>query len=320
MSSPSSPASPTSLTPFAQLPYARLPDAPRRPHRFFDAPLERVTVRTEGFGAIAIAARRFGARDLPPLVCVHGLMTTSYSFRYLVEPLADRFHLVTFDLPGAGDSDKPDARYGPAAMADAIAAFVDAAGVRGAPMIGNSMGGYLAMWLALRHPEAASRLVNLHSPGVPTPRMHALAAALAVPGAAAVLDRLVRRDPERWAFSNVHYWDETLKSREEARTYGAPLATPEGRRAFARHLRDTLSVRGMRALAEELRARDGRFPIPLLFVYARRDPMVPPAVGERMAAMVPGAPLVWLDEGSHFAHVDATERFLEVALPFLEAR
>lgn len=306
------------MSPFAQLPYETLPETPRRAHRFFEAPLERVPIRTDAFGAITLAARRFGARDLPPLVCVHGLMTTSYSFRYLVEPLAERFHLVTFDLPGAGESDKPDARYGPIEMAEAIAAFVDAAGARGARVLGNSMGGYLAMWLALRHPEAASRLVNLHSPGVPTPRMHALAAALAVPGAASVLDRLVRRDPERWAFSNVHYWDETLKSREEARVYGGPLATPEGRRAFTRHLRDTLSVRGMRALAAELGARGGRFPIPLLFVYARRDPMVPPAVGERLAALVPGAPLVWLEEGSHFAHVDATDRFLDAALPFLD--
>ena len=190
----------------------------------------------------------------------------------------------------------------------------------GVPMVANSMGGYLAMRMCMKYPPCVTRLVNLHSPGLPTPRMYALHAAIRAPGGEALLQALIARDPENWAFSNVHYWDETLKSREEARTYGAPLATPEGRRAFARHLRDTLSVRGMRALAEELRARDGRFPIPLLFVYARRDPMVPPAVGERMAAMVPGAPLVWLDEGSHFAHVDATERFLEVALPFLEAR
>jgi pimeloyl-ACP methyl ester carboxylesterase len=58
--------------------------------------------------------------------------------------------------------------------------------------------------------------------------------------------------------------------------------------------------------------------VPLQLVYARRDPMVPPSVGERLARLVPGAELAWLEAGSHFAHVDAPEALLAAALPFLE--
>jgi pimeloyl-ACP methyl ester carboxylesterase len=47
--------------------------------------------------------------------------------------------------------------------------------------------------------------------------------------------------------------------------------------------------------------------------------MVPPVVGERLAELVPDARIVWLEEASHFAHVDAADRFVEVVLPFLEA-
>lgn len=301
--------------PFRQLPYDALPETPRIPHPFFAIPSERVRVQSAAFGEVALDVRRVG--DGPPLLLIHGLMTSSYSFRYVLEPLRARFTVYAFDLPGAGRSDAPDLPYGPRALADLIGELMDALGITGAPVIGNSMGGYLAMWLALRRPDAMSRLVNLHSPGAPTPRMWALQAALSLPGAPAILDALVRRDPERWAFRNVHYFDETLKSREEAREYGAPLATPAGRRAFHRYLADTLRASEMQAFAAELRARE-RFPIPLRLVYARRDPMVPPTVGERLARLVPDAELVWLDEGSHFAHVDAPERFLAAALPFLE--
>jgi pimeloyl-ACP methyl ester carboxylesterase len=304
------------LAPFEQMRFEALPEKPRIPHPFFDAPRERARVHTEHFGSIELAVRRFGRGE--PLVLVHGLMTSSYSWRYLFDRLGDRYELIAPDLPGAGESDAPDVSYGPRELADLIAALLDVLGVRGAKVIGNSMGGYLSMWLALRHPDAMSRLVNLHSPGAVTARMTALELALGVPFTDAVLDRLVRRDPVRWAFKNVHYYDETLKSLEEAHEYAAPLKRKEGRRAFHRYLHETLSASAMKELAAELGKR-ARFPVPLLLTYARRDPMVPPAVGERLAEMIPSAKLVWLEEGSHFAHVDAPDTFLAAALPFLEA-
>lgn len=197
-------------------------------------------------------------------------------------------------------------------------ATIDAVGARGAPVIGNSMGGYLCMRAAMIDPAAIGRLVNLHSPGVPTARMTALYWALRLLPAWPLLDRLVRRDPERWVHENVHYFDESLKSREEHREYAAPLRTREGRRAFYRHLRDALDVREMRRFARALATT--AFPIPLMLVYAKRDPMVPPSVGQRLRELVPAATLVELDQASHFAHVDAPERFVAAIEPFLAAR
>lgn len=298
--------------------FEALPERPRVAHPFFSLPDERVRVRSRHFGDPTLSVRRMG--DGPPLVCVHGLMTSSYSFRYLLPKLATKFQVIVFDLPGAGRSDAPDVPYEAEPMADLIGETMDALGVLGAPVIGNSMGGYLCMWLALRRPEVMSRLVNLHSPGMATPRMHALELALGwVPGARKIVDRLVVRDPERWAFRNVHYYDETLKSREEAREYAAPLRTPAGRKAFTRYLGETLRASTMRRFERTLRATRP-FPVPMLLVYARRDPMVPPTVGARLAAAVPDAKLVWLERGSHFAHVDAVDDFVAAALPFLEGR
>jgi pimeloyl-ACP methyl ester carboxylesterase len=303
--------------PFAQMRYEDVPDRPRIAHPFFDLPQERVLVRSPHFGPITLGARRMGKG--PPLVLVHGLMTSSYSFRYVLAPLAEHFEVIVFDLPGAGRSDAPDVPYGPEQLADLIGDTIETLGVGGARVIGNSMGGYLCMWLALRRAGAISRLVNLHSPGLATPRMHALEAAMRwIPFAPRVVDGLVTRDPERWAFRNVHYYDESLKSREEAREYAAPLRTPEGRKAFRRYLSDTLTASSMRRF-EGLLARTRPFPVPLQLVYARRDPMVPPSVGARLSALVPEAPMVWLEEASHFAHVDAPEAFLAATLPFLRS-
>jgi pimeloyl-ACP methyl ester carboxylesterase len=292
-----------------------LPERPRLAHPFFDRKEERLVVRSRHFGAITLSVRRMGQG--PPLVCVHGLMTSSYSFRYVLERLSKDFEVIVFDLPGAGRSDAPDVPYGAEALADLVGETLDALGVTGARVLGNSMGGYLCMWLALRRPDAMSRLVNLHSPGLATPRMHALELALGwLPGAHALVDRLVVRDPERWAFRNVHYFDESLKSLEEAREYAAPLRTPAGRKAFTRYLADTLRGSTMRRFERALGATRP-FPVPMMLVYARRDPMVPPSVGERLARLVPEAQMIWLENASHFAHVDAPDAFLDAAVPFL---
>lgn len=299
--------------PFHQLRFEDVPDEPRVPHRWTDAKREDISIETAELGSTRIAVRTYGMG--PPLLLVHGFMTSGYSYRYLLELLGGRYRLVIPDLPGAGDSDQPDTFLGPDVLARAIIAIVDALGIRGAPAIGNSMGGYLCMRAALLDAGVFGRLVNLHSPGIPIPRLWALRWALRLLPSRFLVDRLVRRNPERWVHKNVHYFDETLKSREEHRVYAAPLSTPAGRRAFYRHLRDSLDVREMKRFVKLLRTT--KFPIPLLLVYAKQDPMVPPIVGAKLRALVPDAGFVELDHASHFAHVDAAPRFVAAIASFL---
>ncbi|MCA9773903.1 MAG: alpha/beta hydrolase [Myxococcales bacterium] len=305
--------------PFRQLPFDELPDRPRVPHRYFEAEARTVPVRSHHFGPIDIHCRVHGAG--PPLLLVHGFMTSSYSWRYALEPLGRHFTCYAPDLPGAGRSTKPlEAPYEPEALAIWIAEFQEAAGIRGCAVIGNSLGGYLSMRLALRDPESMSRLVNVHSPGFPEPRLYAAKHVLGLPRMVELVAWLARRDPERWVQRNVHYYDETLKSREETREYGAPLATREGSLAFARMLVETVDPTAMGEFQTRLTAlkeSGAGFPVPLLLLYAERDPMVSATMGPRFAERIPDAKFVVVPESSHFMHVDAVPRFLPPVLEFL---
>ncbi len=299
--------------PFRQLPFEAVPDRPAVAHRWAETTRTDLVIRTDILGEIRIAMREYG--EGPPLLLVHGLMTAGYSFRYVLEHLGRHHRLIIPDLPGAGWSGHPDCYLGPDVLACAILAVIEARGIRGCAVVGNSLGGYLCMRAALLDPEAIGRLVNLHSPGVPTGRMQALWWALRLLPSRGMLDWMIRRDPERWVHKDMHYFDESLKSREEHREYAAPLTTPAGRKAFYRHLRDSLDVREMRAFVATLRTTV--FPIPLLLVYADRDPVVPPIIGERLLALVPAAELVRIAEASHVAHVDAASRFVDAIADFL---
>ncbi len=302
------------LAPFQQMPFEQLPQLPRRPHPYFDEDLRDAELTYGPYGPHRVTWRQHGSG--PPLLLVHGLMTSSYSWRYVLEPLGERFTVYAPDLPGAGCSDKLAGPYHPEVLAGWIGAFAEHVGIRGCATIGNSMGGYLCMRLALRDPEAMSRLLNLHSPGRPELRLHALRFALSVPGVKAALGWWVRRDPLRWAHRNVHYFDESLKSLEEATEYGLPLADRPGSRAFIGHLHQTMAPGPLGDFLKQLKQRDG-FPIPLMLLYAPADPMVSPEVG-KVLSVATGVDVTWLERGSHFAHVDATDEFLSAALPFLE--
>lgn len=305
--------------PFERLPFGALPAAPRRPHGYFETEAHEVTMDSTPFGRMRVHYRTAG--EGPPLLLVHGLMTTSYSYRYVLRELGARYRLFIPDLPGCGRTDKPEGRsYRPQAIATWIEEFLRATGIYGCAAVGNSLGGYLCMRLALAEPEAFSRLVNIHSPGLPEPRIRALHVALSIPGVRAALAWWVRRDPHRWAHRNVHYHDETLKSLEEAREYGDPLGTPEGARAFVAYLAETVAPGPMEdfvALLRERLAEGQPFPVPLLFMYSKTDPMVPPAIGGKLHALVPDAEMVWLEGTSHFAHVDTPGLVVPPILEFL---
>lgn len=301
------------IVPFKQLRYEDVPELPNRRHLWNEARAFDVQIRTEELGDTRIAVREYGSG--PPLLLVHGLMTAGYSFRYQLDTLGKSRRLLIPDLPGAGHSSHPDRKLTPDALAKSILATIEALDVRGVQVVGNSMGGYLSMRAAMMDPSAMRCLVNLHSPGLRTGRMTALSIAGKLVPAERIVDMLVRRDPARWVHKNVHYWDETVKSREEHREYAVPLSSPEGRRSFARHMVHGLDASEMDRFEEKLRSQT--FPIPLCLVYTDKDPVVPPSVGDRLHKLVPQATFVRMKDASHFAHVDCPDRFANAIAPFL---
>jgi pimeloyl-ACP methyl ester carboxylesterase len=307
------------VEPFVQLPFAKLPQEPRVPHPFFEVEERQVPVWTEALGDTVASVRVCGSG--PPLLLVHGLMTTSYTWRYVIGPLSEHFTVYAPDLVGAGRTSKPKKRLTADNVVEWLDALQMALGIRGSQVVGNSMGGYLTVRWALKHPKSIRRLLVVHAPLVPMPRLYALWFVTRVPGVHSLLRYVVARSPEGWVHRNVHYWDESLKSREETREYGLPLATTDGFDGFFSQLRDTMNVFALATQWRSLISREdmgATFPMPLRFLYAKQDPMVPPAVGKRLEEVMHYAEMKWLEHGSHFAHVDAPDVFLAAALPFLK--
>ena len=238
----------------------------------------------------------------PPVVAIHGLGATKGSFVHSVCALADRFRIIAVDLPGFGDSDKPiGARYDPRFFAHAIIDLLDALGLDRANLIGNSLGGRVALEVALRTPERVDRLALL-APSlawrrgrqwVPLLRLvrPELGAIQLAPRAIveAIVHRLIPGADEGWTAAGV---DEFLRA----------YLTPAGRAAFyaaARqiYLEEPHGEAGFWTRLRELEPH-------ALFVWGRRDTLVPIAFARHVEEALPPAHHLELDCG----HVPQVER------------
>jgi pimeloyl-ACP methyl ester carboxylesterase len=111
------------------------------------------------YDAGGVRTRCLEAGSGPPLVLLHGTGGHAESWVRNVLPLAEHFHVYALDMVGHGFSDKPDLAYTPRDYAAHVRAFLDAAGLAKAHVTGESLGGWIALWLALDHPDRIDHLI-----------------------------------------------------------------------------------------------------------------------------------------------------------------
>lgn len=117
-------------------------------------------------------ATYFGNPSSPPVVCLHGFLGRGSDWAEIAEALSADHHFICPDLPyhgqTAADRDPP---MSCAETADALATWLTAAGIKRCALIGYSMGGRIALHLALRHPIMVTRLVlESATPGIDDPQ------------------------------------------------------------------------------------------------------------------------------------------------------
>jgi pimeloyl-ACP methyl ester carboxylesterase len=300
-----------------------LPEKGPWPHPYYaidDSFVEVAFTDAEGHER-RVNVRQKKTGDGPPMVLVHGLMTSSYSWRFVLEPLGRRYRVHAPDLVGAGGSDKPlDMTYSVENVARFIVAYIRAVAKEPVYLIGNSLGGLYALRALMigGATSLATRYLLMHAPGYPILRTRLLRTLFDAPalgsGLAALVAKVSHRFPEEFVRRNVHYARKDIMSREECIEYGRLFETLDGARVFARILAESLDPAEHVRIIEELRRTPLGIPVRLL--YARKDVMVPPSIGPKFHADMPGSELVWMDDASHFLHVDAPERTVEQIIGF----
>ncbi|MGO4689332.1 alpha/beta fold hydrolase [Glaciibacter sp. 2TAF33] len=131
----------------------------------------------------------------PTVLAIHGITASHLSWPYLAAQV-DGASVVAPDLRGRGRSNSLPGPYGLPRQADDLAALLDRLGVDRVVTVGHSMGAFVAVWLAHRHPDRVSSLVLVDG-GLPIPRRDDVDPALILGPAA---ERLSQTFPSRAAY------------------------------------------------------------------------------------------------------------------------
>jgi pimeloyl-ACP methyl ester carboxylesterase len=222
-------------------------------------------------GDVRVRTLRAGHGDTT-LVLLHGYGEHLLTWRGVVDPLARRYRVVAFDLPGFGGSEKPDRPYSLARMAGDVVAFLERWTHGPVVLVGHSMGGAVAARVALDRPDLVALLVLIAPAGLriglgPVTNDPTAARALAIgiwEAARAFVTPL--HDPE---------W---LEDPPDVASYN-PTTDPAFRRSTGRALLEF----DFEGIGDGFR----RIRQPTLLVWGLGDPVIPFEIGQGVAALLP---------------------------------
>jgi 2-succinyl-6-hydroxy-2,4-cyclohexadiene-1-carboxylate synthase len=255
-----------------------------------------------------------GPRGAPAVVLLHGFTGSKNSWRRLRGQLRKRYRVVAIDLPGHGGT--PAA---PDALADSLWRTGDlvvdalrAVGVERFSLVGYSMGGRLALGLALAHPQRVGRLLlESASPGLARARERA---------SRRTSDEALARMLEREDISTfVRFW-------ERLPLFATFARLPEAVRADLRRQRLACSPQGLAACLRALGTgsqpwlggRLRQLAIPVTIVVGSRDEKFR-TIGAWMRSRLPRARLETVPAAGHAPHIEQPRRFGALVARFLRS-
>ena len=284
-----------------------------------DRPAHHPIARQVSAMGVRTAYLESGSPDAPPVLLLHGLGATNASMLPLLADLSSDHRVLAPDLPGFGATAAPPGPYNPAWFAAWVEAFQSVTGSRGAVLVGNSLGGRIALECGLTHPRSVRALVLLTpSPAFRRLRQYVPVVRLISPQMARlplpVSQRLVVEgiramfsDPDRlprpWYDAAA---DETCRV----------LSDRAHRVAFFSCIRQIYleDAYGRNGFWQRL---PGLLP-PALFVWGDRDRLVPSSFARHVADALPSASSIVLEDCGHVPHFEHPETTNLMLRGFLE--
>ena len=268
---------------------------------------------------VTIDGRRVNLIELgsgSPVVFIHGLSGSWQNWLEQVPVFARDHRVIAFDLPGFGASEMPREKITISGYGRFVAALLDELGVSAAAVVGNSMGGFIGIELAIRFPERVERLVLVSAAGLSIEYLRnerALAVLNALGNRLAAYsgwvasrsDTLARRPVARRAiFGIVAHRPDRLPGplvAEQVRGSGKPGFIP-----------------ALDALTDyPIRDRLGEIACPTLIVWGSEDKLVPARDADEFARLIPNSRKVVWPQTGHVAMLERPEAFNALVQAFL---
>jgi len=251
------------------------------------------------------------------LLLLHGMAGSSDTWRAVLPQLAKRYRVIAPDLLGHGQSAKPRSDYSLGAFAVSLRDLLDELGVARVTVVGQSLGGGVAMQFVYQHPDYCQRLVLISSGGLGQDVGWTLRL-LSAPGAELLMP-LIAPPPVVRAGEKLRSWFSAanIQSPRGAEMWSAysSLSDAQTRQAFLRTLRSVVDYRGQAVSA--LNRLHLTAEMPLLVIWGDEDHIIPVDHGYALSEVRAGCRLEVLPGVGHFPHVEKPAEVVDLLDDFI---
>jgi pimeloyl-ACP methyl ester carboxylesterase len=245
-----------------------------------------------------------------PVVLVAGGAQWLYSYRDTIPALAREHTVYAVDLPGQGYTTvKGEFAYDIPAMAAALGAFLDAAGLTTVSLVGHSWGGAWSLYYAERNPSRVDRLVLLDSPGLDKP-LASQTALFSVPVVGELAVKLMGRSDFEKSLRTAFARQDRVTAEVVDETWHW-MSRPDRREAFVRLVR-TQDYQPTDAGLAGLRAKT-------MVIWGEDDQWLPAAYAQEYGRRIPGATVKIVPDAGHNVHEDAPDQVNPLLTAFLRS-
>ena len=255
----------------------------------------------------------YGTGD--PILCLHGLGANIYTWRHFITPFSVNNKLILVDLKGFGASPKPyDTNYSLKDHADEIYKIILEDNLTKLTLIGNSLGGGVALLLAIRlseqDPARLSQLVLIASGGYEEYLPRSLKLLRSILG---VL--IVYLSPSKLAAKFVLracFYDRKKITQEQVQAYAVPISSPGGRHALLQTAKQCIPPN-----IDEILAKLKTIIVPTLILSGREDRVVPFKVAELLHEAIPNSILQVIEQCGHIPQEEKPDETIARISKFL---
>ena len=258
-------------------------------------------------GGIQTSYLEAGAGE--PVVMLHGSgpgVSAMANWQHNIGALSQRFRVLAPDIVGFGATTRPDdVVYSLRTWTDHIWAFLDAHGIEKTAIIGNSLGGRIALQMATDSPDRITKMVLMGAPGVGMTLSEGLAALRAYQPSHDAMRDLLRN---YFAVDPTMITDDLVAIRYEASIADGAYEAYRAMFFDPRHAGSELGI-----TEDEVRA----IATPALLVHGREDKVVPMRVSVTMLGLLPKADLHVFSACGHWTQIERADEFSALVADYL---
>lgn len=266
-----------------------------------------------------------------PVVFIHGLGSSGYmEWRHNLDAIAAHHRVFAPDLPGYGRTDKPRARYTVPYFARFIRRYMEDRGLRSAVIVGASLGGGIALELALEEPSLVRKLVLVNTLGLGRPKMRIAQMTyglVTLPGVGEVVMRFAR-NALRWASPQMvrriaarYSGASSDLSKSIDEVYLADLkelyAKDEFHNAYLSTVRGLVHPRALFGGHHDVTQRLNELKIPVQLIWGADDPLFPLEHAARAHSLIERSRLAVIEGAGHTPQSERPEEFNRVLTRFI---